>query len=85
MALQDRKGQFSNFIRFGQDKYLIQITCKTDVKNITKYIWYDIWYMIYLLTAIGLTSGGGSTAHIYTQTTQRTECPERNVHNNKNT
>jgi len=28
--------------------------------------------MIYLLTAIGLTPGGRSTAHIYTQTTHRT-------------
>jgi len=29
-------------------------------------ILYD--YMIYLLTAIGLTPGGSSTEHIYTQT-----------------
>jgi hypothetical protein len=29
------------------------------------HIWYD---MIYLLTAIGLTPGGSSTVHIYTQT-----------------
>jgi hypothetical protein len=29
-------------------------------------------YMIYLLTAIGLTPGGSSTVHIYTQTTHRT-------------
>ena len=45
-------------------------------------IWYDIydmmiWYgtiydMIYLLTAIGLTSGGSSTLYIYTQTIHRT-------------
>jgi hypothetical protein len=37
-------------------------------------IWYDMkWYdMIYLLTAIGLTSGGSSTVHIYTQTIHRT-------------
>ena len=27
--------------------------------------------MIYLLTAIGLTTGGSSTVHIYTQTIQR--------------
>jgi len=27
--------------------------------------------MIYLLTAIGLTPGGSSTVHIYTQTTHR--------------
>ena len=46
-------------------------------------IWYDIWYdmiwydmiwydMIYLLTAIWLTAGSGSTVHIYTQTIRRT-------------
>ena len=49
-------------------------------------IWYmihDIWYMIhdiwkiwydmiYLLTAVGLTPGGSSTVHIYTQTVHRT-------------
>jgi uncharacterized integral membrane protein len=29
-------------------------------------------YMIYLLTAIGLTPGGSSTVHIYTQTIHRT-------------
>jgi len=31
---------------------------------------YDMIY-IYLLTAIGLTPGGSSTIHIYTQTTHR--------------
>ena len=32
-------------------------------------LWYDT---IYLLTALGLTSGGSSTVHIYTQTIHRT-------------
>ena len=32
-------------------------------------LWYD---MIYLLTAIGLSPGGSSTVHIYTQTIHRT-------------
>ena len=31
-----------------------------------------LWYMIYFLTAIGLTPGGSSTVHIYTQTIHRT-------------
>jgi uncharacterized integral membrane protein len=31
-----------------------------------------IIYMIYLLTAIGLTPSGSSTVHIYTQTIHRT-------------
>jgi len=34
-------------------------------------------YMIYLLTAIGLSPGGSSTVHIYTQTNT-----ERNKTNN---
>ena len=52
---------------------------------------YDICYdMIYLLNAIGLTPGGSSTVHIYTQTVHRktqceTEYTELNIHNNKNT
>ena len=35
---------------------------------------YDMirYDMTYLLTAIGLTLGGGSTVHIYTQTIHRT-------------
>ena len=45
--------------------------------------------MLYLLTAIGLTPGGSSTVHSYTQTIQRTtqwnKYPEGNIHNNKNT
>jgi len=35
-------------------------------------IWYDTRFDIYLLTAIGLTPGGSSTVHIYTQTIHRT-------------
>jgi hypothetical protein len=31
-----------------------------------------MWHMMYLLTAIGLTPGGSSTVHIYTQTIHRT-------------
>jgi len=31
-----------------------------------------ILLLIYLLTAIGLTAGGSSTVHIYTQTIHRT-------------
>ena len=50
--------------------------------------------MIYLLTAIGLTPGGSSTEHIYTQTIHRTTQWKQNIqnitirihkHNNKNT
>jgi len=34
---------------------------------------WKIWNgMLYLLTAVGLTPGGNSTAHIYTQTIHRT-------------
>jgi len=45
--------------------------------------------MKYLLTAIGLTPGGSSTVHIYTQTiheqNKETGFPDLNIHNNKNT
>jgi hypothetical protein len=34
--------------------------------------YYAVYDMIYLLTAIGLSPGGGSTVHIYTQTIHRT-------------
>jgi len=54
-----------------------------------------IYDMIYLLTAIGLTPGGTSTEHIYTQTihrttlkqkTQNTTCITIRIHkHNKNT
>jgi len=40
--------------------------------------------MIYLLIAIGLTPGGSSTVHIYTQQQNETEYPQWNIHNNKN-
>jgi len=40
--------------------------------------------MIYLLTAIGLSSGGSSTVHIYTQTIHRTTKNKQYIqqHNN---
>ena len=36
--------------------------------------------MIYLLTAIGLTPGGSSTVHIYTQTIRRTTQLTQTIH-----
>ena len=57
-----------------------------------------VYYMIHLITAVGLTAGGSSTVHIYTHThthththmhtntqndTMKTECTEQDVHNNK--
>ena len=44
------------------------------------YIYDMIWYMIYLLTAIGLTPGGSSTVHIYTQTIHRTTQSTQKIH-----
>jgi len=44
--------------------------------NVKKYIWTGgrtrNMIMMYLLTAIGLSPGGSSTVHIYTQTIHRT-------------
>jgi hypothetical protein len=42
---------------------------------------YDVIYGMIYKTAIGLTSGGSSTVHIYTQ--KYTEYIERNIHNNQ--
>jgi len=39
-----------------------------------------IRYDTYLLTAIGLTPGGSSTVHIYTQTTHRTTQLTQPIH-----
>jgi len=36
--------------------------------------------MIYLLTKIGLTPGGSSTVHIYTQTVHRTTHSTQTIH-----
>ena len=41
--------------------------------------------MLYLLTAIGLTPGGSSTVHIYTQTVQYTFTQNSTVHINTQT
>jgi len=43
------------------------------------YVIYNI-YDIYLLTAIGLTPGGSSTVHIYTQTVHRTTQSTQTIH-----
>jgi hypothetical protein len=40
-----------------------------EAQRLARFIFYD---MMYLLTAIGLTPGGSSTVHIYTQTIHRT-------------
>jgi len=40
--------------------------------------------MTYLLTAFGLTPGGSSTVHIYTEHNE-TKYPEWNIQNSKNT
>ena len=40
--------------------------------------------MIYLLTAIGLTPGGSSTVHIYTQTIHRTTQNNKYIEQHKN-
>jgi len=60
-------------------------------------VWYDIWYdmiygmvwygmiyIIYLLTAIGLPTGGSSTIHVYTQTTHRTTQNKQYIEQHKN-
>jgi hypothetical protein len=41
--------------------------------------------MLYLLTEIGLTPGGSSTVHIYTQTVHKTTQSTRSIHGTKQT
>jgi len=41
---------------------------------------YIYLILIYLLTAIGLTPGGSSTVHIYTQTIHRTTQSTQTIH-----
>ena len=41
-------------------------------------------YLIYLLTAIGLTPGGSITVHIYTQTIHRTTQNKQYIEQHKN-
>jgi len=48
------------------------------------HVYIQRYDMIYLLTAIGLTPGGSSTVHIYTQTVNRTTQNKQYIeeHNN---
>jgi len=49
-------------------------------------IWHMIWYMIwfiYLLTAVGLSPGGSSTVHIYTQIVHRTTQSTQTIFSNR--
>jgi len=48
--------------------------CAPALRVALNLIRYDV---IYLLTAIGLTPGGSSTVHIYTQTIHRTHLTTR--------
>jgi len=51
--------------------YSIYILCNKAVLEYI-FIYISINQLIYLLTAIGLTPGGSSTVHVYTQTIHRT-------------
>jgi len=46
-------------------------------KHLLHVNWHDV---IYLLTATGLTPGGSSTVHIYTQTVHRTTVLTQTIH-----
>ena len=53
------------------------------VSSVTEGVKLIIVYLMYLLTAIGLSPGGKSTVHIYTQTIHRTiQNKEYTEHNN---
>jgi len=46
----------------------------------TDFFYFMIYDMIHLLNAIGLTPGGSSTVHIYTQTRHRTTQSTQTIH-----
>jgi len=50
------------------------MTLKYSTNELNKYcrVRSQLFHLIYLLTAIGLSTGGSSTVHIYTQTIHRT-------------
>jgi len=56
----------------GVSRRLSEFDLRTAQPVTSRYASPPLWYMIYLLTAIGLTPGGSSTVHIYTQTIRRT-------------
>jgi hypothetical protein len=63
-------------------------SCKQTFEEGLAFWRYGIWYIIYLLTAIGFTPGGISTVHIYTQTIHRTtqiQTIHRTTENNNRT
>jgi len=45
---------------------------------------FSVWYMIYMLTAIGYQPGGSNTVHIYTQTIHRTTQNKQYIEQHKN-
>jgi len=78
------------------DPTVVDIGMNLDVKTLISVIGAALYTdMIYLLTAIGLTPGGSSTVHIYTQTVHRTTQWKQSIqsgtyitikiHNNRNT
>jgi len=53
-------------------RFLVEFEIAYFRRNYTSLFGFLILVWIYLLSAIGLTSGGSSTVHIYTQTIHRT-------------
>jgi hypothetical protein len=62
---------------------LIQNTARNDHQSSSRDI-YQYMILIYLLTAIGLSPGGSSTVHIYTQTVHRTTQNKQYIEQNNN-
>ena len=68
----------------GEEKISISPANRTLIVQAVAFHFINWIDMIYLLTAIGLTPGGRSTAHIYTQTVHRTIKNKQHIeeHNN---
>ena len=58
--------------RFSPPKPCIRLSSYPYALHAPRISLFSIYDMIYMLTAIGLSPGGSSTVHIYTQTIHRT-------------
>ena len=75
LGLCDKRCQYKHVSNFGRLRIYDRLKLRIEGND------YD---MIYLLTAIGLSTGGSSTVHIYTQTIHRTTQNKQYIeqHNN---
>jgi len=72
------------YVALACDIDMWHVACDIDMWHVACDVWYVVYDMIYLLTAIGLTPGGSSTVHIYTKTIHRTTQNKQHTEQHKN-